>query len=59
MTLARRIFVQVGALLPLILSVFVVLAREHPEFSRLQVLSASAAVALTGFLCVWIGLDGY
>lgn len=59
MTLARRILVQVGALLPLVLSVFVALAREHPEFTRLQVLSASSAVVFTGFVCVWIGLDGY
>lgn len=58
MTLARRILVQIGALLPLALSVFVAVARQHPEFPRIQVLSASAAIALTGFLCVWIGLDG-
>jgi hypothetical protein len=58
MTLARRILVQVGALLPLILSGFVVLARRHPEFPGIQVLFASAAIALTGFLCVWIGLSG-
>lgn len=58
MMLARRILVQVGALLPLALSVIVAVAREHPEFPRGQVLSASAAIALTSFLCVWTGLDG-
>jgi hypothetical protein len=59
MTLARRILVQVGALLPLALSVLVTVARQHPEFPRIQVLSASAAIALTSFLCVWTGLDGH
>jgi hypothetical protein len=59
MTLTRRILVQIGALLPLALSVLVAVARHHPEFPRIQVLSASAAIALTCFLCVWIGLDGH
>lgn len=58
MTLGQRILVQVGALLPLILSVLVVLARQHTGFTTVQVLPPSAAVACTSFLCVWIGLDG-
>ena len=57
MTLAKRILVQVGALLPLLLSVFVVLARQRTEFTSAEALPASAAIALTSFICVWVGLD--
>jgi hypothetical protein len=57
MTLAKRILVQVGALLPLLSSVFVVLARERTEFTSAEVLPASAAIALTSFVCIWLGLD--
>lgn len=57
MTLAKRILVQVGALLPLFSSLFVVLARERTEFTCVEVLPASAAIALTSFICVWVGLD--
>jgi hypothetical protein len=54
---ARRIFVQFGALLPLLLPLLATELQNAPPFMRILLWPAGAAVALTAFLCLWIGLE--
>jgi hypothetical protein len=54
---ARRILVQVGALLPLLLPLLAAELQNAPSFMQVLLWPASAAVALTAFLCLWIGLQ--
>jgi hypothetical protein len=54
---ARRILVQFGALLPLLLPLLAAESQNAPSFIQVLLWPASAAVALTAFLCLWIGLQ--
>ena len=54
---ARRILVQFGALVPLFLPLLAAELQNAPPFLRVLLWPASAAVALTAFLCLWIGLE--
>jgi hypothetical protein len=54
---ARRILVQFGALLPVLLPLLTAELQDAPPFLRVLLWPASAAVALTAFLCLWIGLE--
>lgn len=54
---ARRILVQFGALLPALLPLLAAELQNAPPFVRVLLWPASAAVTLTAFLCLWIGLE--
>ncbi|HKN60032.1 MAG TPA: hypothetical protein VJW93_02565 [Candidatus Acidoferrales bacterium] len=54
---ARRILVQFGALLPVLLPLLAAELQNAPSFMRALLWPASASVALTAFLCLWIGLE--
>jgi hypothetical protein len=54
---ARRTFVQVGALLPLLLLLLAPAFHGAGSFVPVLLWPACAAVGLTAFLCLWIGLE--
>jgi hypothetical protein len=54
---ARRTLVQFGALLPLLLPLLALAFHGAPSFVQVLLWPACSAVALTAFLCLWVGLE--